>query len=69
MFRWAYKYNCIVFNVEYRLAPETKTPGGARDFMHAFLHVYENASTYKIDRNKIVIAGDSGGAYICLMAA
>lgn len=37
--------------------------------MHAFLHVYENASTYKIDKNKIVIAGDSGGAYICLMAA
>ena len=44
MIRWAAKYKCIVFNVEYRLAPETKAPGGARDFMHTFMHVYSSAS-------------------------
>ena len=69
MIRWAHKYKCVTFNVDYRLAPETKIPGGARDFMHVFLHVYNNASKYNIDKSKIVIAGDSGGGYICLNAA
>ena len=69
MIRWAHKYKCCVFNVEYRLAPEAKAPGGARDFMHTFLHVYNNAGKFNIDKTKIVIAGDSGGGYICLGAA
>ena len=69
MIRWAHKYKCIVFNVEYSLAPEWKSPKGPRDFMHTFLHVYENAAKYNVDRTKIVIAGDSGGGFICLEAA
>lgn len=50
MIRWAHKYKCIVFNVDYRLAPEAKAPAGSRDFMHAFLHVYENSDKYKVDK-------------------
>lgn len=69
MIRWAYKYKCIVFNVEYRLAPEAKAPGGQRDFMHVYLHLLENINKYNVDKKKIVFAGDSGGAYICFGAS
>lgn len=37
--------------------------------MHAFLHLYNNASKFKIDKNKIGIMGDSGGGHIVLGAA
>ena len=67
--RLAYKLNCIAFNVDYRLASIVKAPGGARDFMHAFLHVYENAKKFNIDSSKIVIAGNNSGGHICLGAA
>lgn len=69
MIRWAHKYNCVTFNVDYRLAPETKAPGGQRDFMKAFYHIHENAAKYGVNPNKIVIGGDSGGGWICLGAA
>lgn len=69
MIRWAHMYKCLVFNVDYRLGPETKAPGGQRDFMQAFLHLYENASKFKVDKNKIGIMGDSGGGHIVLGAA
>ena len=62
-------YKCLVFNVDYRLGPETKAPGGSRDFMHAFLHLYDNAAKYKVDKNKIGIMGDSGGGHVVLGAA
>lgn len=66
MIRWAHKYNCIVFNVDYRSAPETNAAGSAKDFMHTFLHVHDNAEKYNIDKSKIVIAGDGGGGYVCI---
>ena len=68
MIRWAHKYNCVVFNVDYRLAPETPTPGGQRDFMNVVYHVHTNAESLGVDPNNIVIGGDEGGAWICLGA-
>lgn len=69
MVRFAHKFRCITFTVDYRLAPETKLAKSHRDFMHAFLHVYANAQHYDVDRSKIVIGGDEAGAFICLSAA
>lgn len=69
MVRWAYKYKCTVFNVEYRLAPEAKAPAGQRDFMNVFYHVYNNAASLNVDPKKIVIGGDNGGGWICMGAA
>ena len=69
MVRWAYKFNCITFNVNYQLAPEAKTPRGQKEFAQVFNHVYENAEHYDVDNTKIVIAGDDGGGFICLGAA
>ena len=58
----------VYFNVDYRLAPETKCPKNVLDFYCAIKHVIEHASEYGIDPNKIAIAGDSGGGYIAMGA-
>jgi len=55
----------VCFNVNYRLAPETKCPKNALDFYCAVKHIIENADDLGIDVSRIAIAGDSGGGYIC----
>jgi acetyl esterase len=62
--------NCevVVFNVEYRLAPETKCPNNVKDFYEVIKYVSENSSKLEVNENKIAIGGDSGGGYICLGA-
>ena len=55
----------VFFNVDYRLAPETKCPKNALDFYCAVKHIKENGESLGIDPLRIAIAGDSGGGYIC----
>ena len=60
--------NVVTFNVDYRLAPETKCPNNIKDFYEVIKYVSKNAESLGIDPAKIVIAGESGGGYICLGA-
>ena len=60
--------NLVVFNVDYRLAPETKAPNNVQDFYEAVKYVSKNAEQLDVDPGKICIAGESGGGYICLGA-
>jgi len=55
----------IVFNVDYRLAPETKCPNNVLDFYEVVKYVMKNASELQVDPARIGIAGESGGGYIC----
>jgi len=55
----------IVFNVDYRLAPETKCPNNVLDFYEVIKYVVQNASKLQVDPERIGIAGESGGGYIC----
>ena len=57
--------NIVIFNVDYRLAPETKCPKNILDFYCALKHVNENAENLGINADKIGISGESGGGYIC----
>lgn len=61
----AFETDSVVFNVDYRLAPEVKCPGNILDFYCALKYVVENSKSLKIDMAKIVISGESGGGYIC----
>jgi len=54
-----------VFNVDYRLAPETKCPDNIKDMYAALKHVVKNAEKFNIESEKIAIMGESGGGYIC----
>ena len=49
---------------EYRLAPETPYPGAHEDAYATVRYVYENAEELHIDREKIMVAGDSAGGLL-----
>ena len=57
----AEKANCVVFNVDYSLAPEKPYPNGLNDNYYAVKYIYDNAEKYGVDKNKIAVAGDSAG--------
>merc|ERR1711892_237069 len=55
----------VVFNVDYRLAPETLCPNNVLDFYHSIKYIVANAEKLGIDPKRIAIAGESGGGYVC----
>lgn len=60
--RLSKKFNAVVFDVDYRVAPEHKFPVARDDGYNAYLWVVEHASEYGGDPSKIVIHGSSAGA-------
>ena len=63
---YAVECDVVMFNVDYRLAPETKCPNNVKDFYEVIKYVHENADVLGVDSTKIVVGGESGGGYICL---
>jgi len=55
----------VVFNVDYRLAPETRCPNNILDFYEAIKYIIGHAGQLGVDSSRVCIAGESGGGYIC----
>jgi acetyl esterase len=53
---------CLVFNVNYRLAPRHRFPAGLTDVVEAYRWVVEHAASYGGDLSRLVFAGESAGA-------
>ena len=64
----AHDCGVVVFNVDYRLAPETKCPNNVLDFYSVLKYVTTHCEELGVDPAKVAIGGESGGGYICLGA-
>lgn len=58
-----------VLAISYRLAPETRFPGQVEDVRAACTWALENAQRLGATPEKIVVAGDSAGAYLAATTA
>ena len=59
----------VVMDVAYRLAPETDLVGMIHDVKRAIAWMKENAGSYRVDPDRIILGGGSSGGYLALMAA
>jgi acetyl esterase len=63
---------CVVVNVDYRLAPEHRYPAAAEDAYAVTSYVAAHTQEFSADAERIAIAGDSAGGNLatvaCLMA-
>ncbi|MDE7463960.1 MAG: alpha/beta hydrolase [Clostridiales bacterium] len=58
-----------VFCVNYGLSPEYKFPEPILHLVSAANFVYDNAERFNVDRDRIIVAGDSAGAYYASILA
>ena len=65
----ANKSGCRVFSIEYRLAPEFKFPVPVEDCFAALDFINKNHKDLLVDKNKLVVAGDSAGANLATVVA
>ena len=61
--------DAVVFNVDYRLAPETAYPGGLHDCYDAIAYIYDHAADWNIDPKRLCVAGDSTGGNLAAVCA
>lgn len=54
----------VVVSVDYALAPEYPYPVSTIQLIEVLNHIYNNASKYKINKDKIFIGGTSAGAHL-----
>ena len=59
----------VVFSVEYRLAPDNPFPAGFNDCYTGLKWLQSSVDEYRVDLNKIVIAGGSAGANLAAAVA
>jgi acetyl esterase len=52
----------VVFNINYRLAPEHRYPAAAEDTCAAYLWMLDRADEYGADASRAIVAGESAGA-------
>lgn len=65
----AFKGNCRIVAVQYRLAPEHLFPAAHDDAERGADLVWQNADRLGVNRNRITLCGDSAGAHLALVTS
>ena len=60
---------CIVINVDYRLAPEAPYPAAVDDAYAAVVWAAQNAPRFRGDASRIAVGGDSAGGNLAAVVA
>jgi acetyl esterase len=63
----AKKFNAVVFDVDYRVAPENKFPTAINDAYNAYRWVIEHAIEYGGDPDKIILNGTEAGGNLAAL--
>ena len=66
---FAARTRSVVFNINYRLAPQHPFPAAPRDCAEALGWVLDNAPRFHGDLDRLVLAGESAGANLALTMA
>ena len=59
---------CVVVNVDYRLAPEHKYPAAAEDTYAVITYLAAHPGEFSADAGRIAVAGDSAGGNLATVA-
>ncbi|TDB49405.1 alpha/beta hydrolase [Photorhabdus luminescens] len=59
---------CVIFSVDYRLAPENPFPVPLTDFYAALCYITDNAEKFGINMQQIAVGGDSAGGNLAVAA-
>jgi len=66
---YASRAQCVVFNINYRLAPRHRYPAAIEDACQAYRWVADRCTQFRGDPSRLVVAGESAGGNLALGVA